>query len=471
MEKIKKIYFNPIQVKFVTALQKIRCWIGGRGIGKSTGLAWILVEMMRELPRGRVFFSSTTLEQIGDYILPPIREKWKEMGFIEGVHFVVGKTPPAWYKKPINPPKNWENTIAFWNGFYVVLMSLAKSNGKRGGSFDAGIIDEAAFVKGNVFRSVAVPMVRGNLYRFDSHWHHSIIIMTSRPRRPEGYWVYDLKREAEANPEKIFYLEASAEENREVLGEEWFKAQKATLSAEEYDIEILNKEIRQIPTGFYHTFDRDKICYILRAGETDVQKNELLEMTWDFGGKFTCASAWQESGFVERCVRQFYSKQGSKVTGVVDQFCKAFATHEMKYVRIWGEPRGKDRDPERPDLYSIIEQRFAERGWATELMVHDGKKTAFHKERYDFFETAFGSADARLPQIAINLTQCEDLVKSIELTDCDNDYRKDKKAETDPSFPQEHAPHFGDGMDYYLYEKHGWRLASDPNARAGSAWS
>jgi hypothetical protein len=410
------------------------------------------------------------LEQIVDYILPPIRDKWKEFGLIEGVHFVVGKTPPAWYKKPINPPKNWENTIAFWNGFYIVLMSLAKSNGKRGGSFDAGIIDEAAFVKGNVFRSVAVPMVRGNLYRFKTHWHHAILVLSSRPRKPEGYWVYELKKQAESNPEKVFYMEASALENRDVLGADWFKSQQATLTPEEYDIEILNKEIRQIPTGFYHTFDREKICYILRSGETDVRKNEILEMTWDFGGKFTCASVWQEQNFVERCLRQLYAKQGGKVSGLVAQFCKIYADQEFKYVRIWGEPRGRDRDPERPDLYSIIQQRFAEHGWITELMVPPQKKTPMHKERYDFFETLFAATDSRLPQVAINLTQCQDFVKSVELTDCDNECQKDKSAERDEGFPQEHAPHFGDGMDYYLYEKHGWRTNADPNARAGGVW-
>lgn len=465
------VYFNRVQIAFVKALQKVRVLIAGRGFGKSTLLAWIIYEMVRAMPRAKVFFASTTVEQIRNSTLPPIIQKWAEFRLKEDVHYVIGKKPPDWFKRPISPPKEFGNIITFFNGFTIALLSTAKPPGKRGGSYDAGLIDEAAFVKGSVFKSVFMPMIRGNIYRFESHWHHSLIVISSRPRKSDGYWLYEFKKTAKENPNDVLYVESSAYANKDVLGEAWFIEQRRTLGHDEYAIEIDNKEMRQTPTGFYHTFNRDTICYQLRTGESDINRDELLEVTWDFGGKFTCMTVWQESNFVERCVDQFYSKQGDeKVSSIVDQFCRRYVAHGMKYVRIWGEPRGKDHDTERPDLFSIIEQRFNQRGWQCELKVQPGKRTPLHRERYNFFETLFASTDRRLPQIGINIVQASDLVISIEITDCDDEFRKIKTAEKDPSFPQEHAPHLSDGMDYYLYEKHGWRLLDDGNSRPGQAW-
>lgn len=473
----KPIYFNETAQKFVTATQRVRVLIAGRGFGKTTLLAWILYEMFRAfvardatgkiIGAGKVFLASTTVEQIMNSLLPPIRAKWREFGLVEGRHYVVCQTPPDWFGKPFAAPESFANVITFWTGFSIVLLSTAKPDGKRGGSYDAGIVDEAAFVKGSVVKSSFLPMVRGNLYRFSTHWHHAKIILSSMPREPKGFWVYEYEAMAEKDPGKVLYMESSATANRAVLGEDWFEDQRAALG-DEYAVEIENKRITNLPNGFYHTFDRARNV-VYNPAWNAYRRDELLEVSFDFGGKFSCATVWQEHGFVEHCLRQFYVKRG-KVSAVVAALCNHYQGHAMKYARIYGEPRGKDPDPERPDLYTIIQQEFEARGWVVEVVVKPGYKSKGHKERFEFMSILLAHEDAHLPRVQLDGIHCPDVVKAIEGCDIRPDHSKDKRVETDPNYPQEHAPHFTDTVDYYLFEKHAWRRSEGSGHRASGVW-
>lgn len=102
MKKKRRVYFNPKQIGFVMAPQKIKTLIAGRGFGKSTLIALILFFMLRAMPRAKIFFSSTTIEQIKNMTLPPVIAKLHEMGIIEDRHYVVGKDP--WAK---DSPHKW----------------------------------------------------------------------------------------------------------------------------------------------------------------------------------------------------------------------------------------------------------------------------------------------------------------------------------------------------------------------------
>ncbi len=474
----KQVYFNPKQIAFVTALQKIKTCVAGRGFGKSTLIALILLFLLKAMPRAKVFFSSTTLEQVKNSTLPPVLEKLAEMGLHEDKHFVIGKDPWGlnskckWFKRPISPVKKFDNVITFWNGFTVVILSAAKPDSQRGGSYDAGIVDEAAFVKRSFWEKVLLKMVRGNLYRFNTPMHHSIFILTSQPRKSDGQWVMEMEEKALSAPDDFLFMWASAKDNGVVLGKEWFKTQKATSSHLDYLIEVENVRLKKLPNGFYHRFNEKRHQYKPPmdplGNMLDVRRNELLEMSFDFSGKFNCASVWQEQDFVERCVRQFHLKDEGKIKKLVDDICHHFKDQEFKYIRLWGEPRGRDRNPfDEDDIFTIIRKRFEMRGWGAEIMVPTGVATKHHKERFAFMETMMDEEDPRLPKLRINEVACLNVITSIQGCDIKPDYTKDKSAERDEAFPQENAPHYSDTCDYYLYYKHAWRLSDTSNQRAG----
>lgn len=474
----KRVYFNQKQIDFVTAPQKIKTCVAGRGWGKSTVISLILLFMLKAMPRAKIFFSSTTIEQIKNMTLPPVLAKLAEMGIIEGKHFVVGKDPWGansrckWFKRPIAPVKKYDNVITFWNGFTVVMLSAAKPNSQRGGSYDAGIVDEAAFVKRGFWEKVLLKMVRGNLYKYDTPLHHSIFILTSQPRTSEGMWVLAMEQMAAAFPETYLFLWASARDNVVVLGEEWFRIQKQTSSHLDYLIEVENVRLKKLPDGFYHRLDEKKHEYRPIKDFTgrmlDVRADELLEASFDFKGKFNCCSVWQEQEFTERCVRQFFVKDAKKINGLVDDICLHFKDHRFKYIRLWGEPRGRDDNSIDEDIFTLISNRFKKNGWVVEIMVPKGRQTKRHKERFNFMEIIMDEEDYRLPKIRFNAEACENVIISMQGTDINPDYTKNKSAEKDPNFPQENAPHFGDTVDYYLYYKHAWRLSDDSNSRAGT---
>jgi hypothetical protein len=477
--KPKQVYFNPKQIAFVMAPQKTKTCIAGRGFGKSALISLILRRMLNELPRGKIFFSSTTLEQVKNSTLPPVLEKLAEMGLHEDKHFVIGKdpwsmnSPCKWFKRPISPVKKYDNVITFWTGLTVVILSAAKPNSQRGGSYDAGIVDEAAFVKRSFWEKVLLKMIRGNLYRFNSQMHHSVFVLTSQPRTSEGIWVMEMEEKALTAPDDFLFMWASAKDNEIVLGKEWFKTQKASSSPLEYMIEVENIRLKKLPNGFYHRFNEKRHQYkpsIDPMGNMmDVRSNELLEMSFDFSGKFNCASVWQEQDDVERCIRQFHLKDEGKIKKLVDDICSHFKLHAFKYVRLWGEPRGRDRNAiDEDDIFTIIRKRFELRGWGAEIMVPTGVATKHHKERFSFMEAIMDEEDTRLPKLRINELACSNIITSMQGCDIRADYTKDKSAERDPMFPQENAPHYSDTVDYYLYYKHQWRLNGDQNRRAGS---
>lgn len=470
----KQVYFNDRQIQFATARQKTKVWIGGRGSGKSAGIALIIRRMIEELPRGKCMFASTTLEQIRNSTLPPVLAKLEELGFLEEVHYVIGKRPPDWYEKPWSPPKEYDNVLTFFNGFCLVFISSAKPAGKRGGSYDAAIIDEAAFVKAVTFKQVIVPMVRDNLYRYDTDLHHTIFLLTSQPTTGDGHFVMAFEKEHEADPDGVLFLWTSARDNELVLGKAWFELMRRTMGYAEYLSEVENVRRRQLPNSFYHRFDRDKHGYKpekdLAGTMLDVRPDELLEVTWDFSGHFNCASVWQEHNNVERCIRRFHTKHGeNKALGVVEAITTHFTTHRFRYVRIWGEPRGKDETPySDDDLYTQIQKAFEKAGWACEQKIATGRQAKRHKQRHFMFETLLNETDPYLPKIRINSEACEDVIIAIESTGIKGDFQKDKSMEGDPHFPQEHAPHYTDGMDNYIDQKHGWRFSQDSNDRPGN---
>lgn len=459
-------------IDFVQTKQKVRVMVAGRGFGKTTGIAWILFEMIKSMPRGRFFLASTTLEQIREELLPVVMEKWTEFGLKENVHYQVGGEPPEWYKTPLKTTQKFDNAISFWNGCIIMLRTNAagRSRSKRGGNYDGGVLDEAAFINGKEFKNVYVPMLRGNsnLYKWTTHWHRSLCIFTSRPRTSKGYWIYELKKQAEEHPDDVFWIEGSAFDNVAILGKEWFHEQKIKLGDHDYQIEIENRELKQLPTGFYHNFSRDKHCYHVRKGESDIRPHELIEVSFDFGGKFNCASVWQEHNNVERCIRQFFLKEKGKITALVDKICSFYRNHELKYMRVYGDPIGHNADPGRPSLFEIIAQRIADNGWSCEICTHPGKRTAAHKSRYELMSTML-EGNIYLPQVQINEPACPDLIIALEMCDIQDDYQKNKENEKDMNFPQEHAPHFTDTVDYYLYEKHAGKLTGS-SARPGGVW-
>lgn len=460
-------WFNKTQIEFVTAPQKIKTAICGRGFGKTTMLSLILFLIVKHLPRSKGFLAAKTIDQITNEILPQIRKKLEAMGLKEGLHYVIGLQPPEWYAKPISQIKDYKFAMCFWNGTTIRFLSHARPANRRGGTYDWGIIDEALEMRESTFDSVFSQLIRGNLYTFDHALHHSLFIITSRPSKSFAFWIYRFRELARKQPNKYLWLEASAEDNVDALGKEWFAEQKDRLSPLQYQTEIENKEITQLPDGFYYLFKRGthtyRPVYDSSRRMQDIQATDLLELSFDFGGKFSCMTIWQEQNGTEYCRRELFVKNERKIPALIDDFCTMFDKHGYKYARLWGEPRGRDENALDESMFIIIQKRLKKNGWMSEIKTPAGYQTAAQAVRYTFIEQLLSNSE-NMPKLKINEDACPSLCIAIETADVLPDRGKNKSKEKDDTYPQEFATHLTDTLDYYLFLKYGRSVS---NRRVG----
>jgi hypothetical protein len=469
--KIKPVYFHTRQIEFAQAPQRVKVMVAPRGWGKSTEIALITYDWVRLMPRGKAFFAATTFEQIDNNVLPPVREKWAELGLIEGIHYVVGKRPPEKWWLPYKPVKKYDRVITFFNGFTILLISGERMNARRGGSFDCGIIDEAAFFKYAAFKSVLSASIRGNLGRFPKSVHRSLILFTSRPRKIEQQWIYVFRELAKKKPETVLYVEGGGYDNKALLGEDWYEEQRDNMGDIEYLIEVMNQDIQELPNGFYNKYSSHIHEYVpsrdVRDRMTDIEPNQLLEISLDYGGWFSCFVVFQEDyeSNVEYLRRRYWIKTDN-IEDLVDKFCDDNKGHQFKYVRIWGEPRMWDRTA-KGKIINTITQRFEHHGWSHDVMTQPGYRTELHKEQYQFMLRVLDHKDESLPELRINRDACADTITALKMADVKADMTLDKDNEKKKKeFPQEHATHQPQAINYYFMQKHGHKV-DDGDIRPG----
>jgi hypothetical protein len=465
------LYVNEKQKQFLKANQKTRVWLGGRGTGKSTTIGFSTRQKANALPRGKGFFASTTYNQILTKTLPAIEQVWQRMGMIEGVHYVIGRKPPKYFETPIAPPRSYKNVISFMNGFCVDMLSMDRADLARGGSYDTGEIDECALIDGEDYRKILIPSIRGNAHHFSHHLHGNVSMYTSIPWNPKGYWIYDLEERAKQKPQSYFWIESTAYDNIHILTAEGIERMKDEMTYLEFQIEVMNERINRIEGGFYSAFSATHIYqprYAYDDNEEDWRQTkitqidnqykdtEVLDLSFDFSGWFNCLWVIQERGDYAYAVDSLFVKGEEKLPDLISKFCEQYKTHKYKLVRIWGEPRGHDRQPATGSLFESIQDKFTSLGWECEIWAPAGHSWN-HADRYEFMHNLMLEQNEDLPKLRVNAETCKAPIIAIQTTDVTVDFKKVKTAEKNRQFPQEHAPHFTDALDYYFVAKHGFK--------------
>jgi hypothetical protein len=476
--KLKKVYLNSKQLEFGKSMQPFRTWIGGRGSGKSVMIGVSQRQKMGDLPRAKFFFSSSTYTQLLTKTLPPITKIWGEFGLIEHIpgiqngHYVIGKVPPRNWTSPLDKPRKYTNVITFLNGYTIELLSMDRPEIARGGSYDGGEIDEAALVKQEVLSQILQPSIRGNVNWFAHPSHQQLSLYSSMPWRASGLYLLEYEDWAKTKPELYFYLESTAWDNVKILGERSLELMKDSMLPSIYEIEIMNKRSGRSEICFYYNFNDERHVYdpkhdyeeddlfgIKFRGYLDVIASQMLELSFDFSGWFTGFTVWQEDMIkqTEHMRDAFYVSQDKGINQVVDAFCEKYRTHQYKYVRIWGEPRGHDKNATGFTYYEMVEQRLKHHGWAIEIAVTSAVSDT-HENRYEVINQFFAEDNPILPKIRINGETCKDVIIAINNTEKTPDFKKDKKNERNRSFNQAHATHYTDTIDYYIMQKHGVKV-------------
>jgi hypothetical protein len=466
-----KLQLNPKQEAFLQATQKTRTLLGGRASGKSFLIGVSILLKMIEMPGSKGGLASTNFNQLKTKTLSSVLKPWKILGMVEDVDYVIGKKPPKHFEQPINAPIKWDNIITVSWGSCVELLSLVRRDGVRGGTYDYLEVDEAALVKKADYTQALIPAVRDNKDLFFSDYHQQISFYTSIPWQPSGYWILDFEEKHRLEPKKYFWLESDAYDNIHIIGEDGIERLREEMDFLEFEIEVMNRRVNRAKNPYYPKFDFNKHVFRTRYKEIEYQGEMLtiptcvdlvkeFNMSFDFGGNINSCTIWQTHGRLERKVSDAYKKGGNNLKDLVLLICERYKYHKTKRVKVWGEPRGHNKEPASKSMFELVQEYFEENGWKVEIMAPKGYKTDYHEVTNELVNEIFEGSRADLPQVEMSEFECKNSIIVLQTTEWHNG-KKDKRNEKNASYAQELATHFSDCDDYYLKQKHGTRKAKN----------
>lgn len=318
----KKVYFNKPQRLTQLIGANTTVIVAGRRTGKTDSIAApFVLRNMQRMPGSTGGIVVPTFKHGLTNTIPGLLAAWKRWGFIEGVHYVVGRKPPKTFKQPIIDPKDYEHVISFYNGSVAVIISQDRPGSSNSLTLSWLLVDEAKFIDYQKLKDETLPANGGIKSHFGKHsFNHSIMILSDMPQTTKGSWflhykdkmdveliatiegtVYEIWRTKErirslnASGEPVpahlkgylrrldrnlnkmrsvavYYREYSSIENLQLLGENYIKQMKRDLTPLTFQTSILCQRIGIAKDGFYssmreaHKYDANDNQYLDTLG-------------------------------------------------------------------------------------------------------------------------------------------------------------------------------------------------------------
>ena len=301
MSKTKQIYFNEPQRLTQLIGANISVIVAGRRTGKTDSIAApFVLRNMQRMPGSTGGIVVPTFKHGLTNTLPGLFAAWKRWGYIQGVHYVVGRKPPKSFARAIIEPSDYEHVISFYNGSVAIIISQDRPGSSNSLTLSWLLVDEAKFIDYERLKDETLPANGGIKSYFGKHsFNHSIMILSDMPQTQKGSWflhykekmdeelietikatIYEiwktkervrrLKDEGKAVPKylkrylrtldtnlnkmrsvAVYYKEYSSIENLQLLGENYIKQMKRDLTPKTFQTSILCQRIGIAKDGFY----------------------------------------------------------------------------------------------------------------------------------------------------------------------------------------------------------------------------
>ena len=319
---LKKVYFNKPQRLTQLIGANTTVIVAGRRTGKTDSIAApFVLRNMQRMPGSTGGIVVPTFKHGLTNTIPGLLAAWKRWGFIEGIHYVVGKKPPKSFRQPIIDPKDYEHVITFYNGSVAVIISQDRPGSSNSLTLSWLLVDEAKFIDYAKLKDETLPANGGIKSHFGKHsFNHSIMILSDMPQTQKGSWflhyrdkmdveliktieatVYEIWRTKERiralnasgkpvppylkgylrrldrdlnkmRSVAVYYREYSSIENLQLLGENYIKQMKRDLTPLTFQTSILCQRIGIAKDGFYssmregHKYDANDNQYLDTLG-------------------------------------------------------------------------------------------------------------------------------------------------------------------------------------------------------------
>lgn len=496
--KVRESYHNEKQIEFLRDLTPTKFLHASRGFGKTRVIAPQSIIIVNNLPGSRGLLTCESIKQAKSSSLTEMEAAWNSFGMKAEVHYSFKRTRPEAFAKPIAEPKS-EDIIWFANGACCEIVASRQFDSARGRSFDFILGDEMAFFPEVFMDDIVMPSLRGNQGKFMvlvqdfldlngltleelqkyrptalphhvivNPFHHMVCLFTSPPKKAKGKWIYRYEQYSKDNPNDFSWMEATVYDNLDAYGRKTLERNKLTMSKKSFDRELGGKKNKEAEMKWYfnfnediHTFEpstnylvEDGKLYVSDSYSDRVHNDKVLDLSFDFSGWFNGCLVSQTYKRTEVIHDFLYVKEDSNVDNLVDMFCKKYKDHSYKVVRIYGDRIGHDRTPFGKTLFQTIAIRLRYNGWGCEIKVPKSKKTDEHSIRHKNMNEILAESNGHLPILRMNKNTCKDLIIGLNYVDALPDFKKDKSMEKDKTFPQEHAPHGSDMLDYLIHQKY-----------------
>jgi hypothetical protein len=482
---VKVLKYNFPQLLFLVSLAKTIILEWGRGTGKSTIISKRIIDCVQQMPRSTGMIYGESYRQIKSRTLPSTIDGLEQHGYIKGVHYFVGEKPPkSWnWPEPYQPVTDHMNCIFWWNGTVIILVSQdGNASSGRGLNVDWIIGDEALLYDGQKFMTDASATNRGNLekkaiypdgtwkYFKDCRLHHSTMLASSTPISIEGQWFFKYEQEAMDPKNDIFFLRASATDNLDNLGADFFKNQKAIMPDFLYNAEVLNIRVGTITDGFYPKLDEKLHCYntynvefykqmqhdtvITCEGDDDLDESLPLIAAIDWGANINCMVIAQNDGTELKFLKNLYVKSPKILDDLaVEEFIPYYESHRQKnnVLHLFYDPSGNVSMANSRKTYAKqMEEILTKHGWNVHLKTR-GQSNQSHESKFNLWNVLLTKSDSRFPTIRFNKYNCKELWISMSNAPAKRGTKtaiqKVKSSEKKKSLAQEHATHFSDTAD------------------------
>ena len=318
----KRVYFNKPQRLTQLIGANTTVIVAGRRTGKTDSIAApFVLRNMQRMPGSTGGIVVPTFKHGLTNTIPGLLAAWKRWGFIEGIHYVVGRKPPKSFRQPIIDPKDYEHVISFYNGSVAVILSQDRPGSSNSLTLSWLLVDEAKFIDYAKLKDETLPANGGIKSHFGKHsFNHSIMILSDMPQTQKGSWflhyrdkmdpeliktieatVYEIWRTKERiralnasgkpvppylkgylrrldrdlnkmRSVAVYYREYSSIENLQLLGENYIKQMKRDLTPLTFQTSILCQRIGIAKDGFYssmregHKYDANDNQYLDTLG-------------------------------------------------------------------------------------------------------------------------------------------------------------------------------------------------------------
>ena len=186
----KRVYFNKPQLLTQYIGAKTTVIVAGRRTGKTDSIASpFVLRNMQRMPGSTGGIVVPTFKHGLTNTLPGLLAAWKRWGYINGVHYVVGRKPPKSFSKPITEPADYEHVITFYNGSVAIIISQDRPGSSNSLTLSWLLIDEAKFIDYNKLKDETLPANGGIRSYFGHHsFNHSMMVLSDMPQTTKGSW-------------------------------------------------------------------------------------------------------------------------------------------------------------------------------------------------------------------------------------------------------------------------------------------